>query len=223
MSSRLLGGLLLTQVGTRHNPPDELHSPFYPARGAYSSTDPAILRSHFEEIASTAQAGGAAAGDVVVALSWWGQGSQASTADTQGVQTDDRVAAALEAAEAAGVTVAWHLEPYPGRSAESVSRGARVGRGRGTPRRLGGIVCRLAVGLSDGSAPRLLRLLWRGYLVRQRTPSFAFARLLLVRPLPPFRRQVAGDVEYLERTYGHYRGVARLGRGRHPVYFAYDR
>lgn len=40
----------------------------------------------------------------------------------QGVQTDDRVAAALAAAEAEGVTVAWHLEPYPGRSAASVRR-----------------------------------------------------------------------------------------------------
>lgn len=73
------------------------------------------------EIKAMGEAGGAGDGDIVVALSWWGQASREGTSDTQGVQTDDRVQAVLTAAEATNVSIAWHLEPYPGRSAASVA------------------------------------------------------------------------------------------------------
>ena len=46
----------------------------------------------------------------MVVLSWWGQASNNQTTDTQGVQTDTRVAAALAAARRANVECAWHLE-----------------------------------------------------------------------------------------------------------------
>jgi glycoprotein endo-alpha-1,2-mannosidase len=108
-------------VGSRHSPPEILHAPFYPARGPYSSTNQYILDEHFEEIREMGARGGVSSHEVVVALSWWGQASRAGTADTQGVQTDTRIAGALMAAERANITVAWHLEPYPGRSARSVA------------------------------------------------------------------------------------------------------
>lgn len=34
--------------------------------------------------------------------------------------------------------------------------------------------------------------------------------------------QVLDDVKYLEATYGASSAVARVGVGRHPIYFAYD-
>ena len=104
-------------VGTRHTPPDSVHSPYYPLRGPYSSTNTSILDEHFGEMRALSS------GDreLVVVLSWWGRAdSPFQTSDTQGVETDDRVLAALDAAETAGIQCAWHLEPYPGRSAATV-------------------------------------------------------------------------------------------------------
>jgi len=99
--------------GVRFKPPEELHSPFRPSRGPYSSSSPALLRAHFTELAAEAGVG-------VVALSWWGPAWREGSADTQGVQTDAVLPLALDAAAAAGIKVAFHLEPYPGRTADSV-------------------------------------------------------------------------------------------------------
>jgi glycoprotein endo-alpha-1,2-mannosidase len=52
-------------------------------------------------------------------VSWWGRPG-ASAGDSQGVVTDGALAAALDAAAAAGVSVAFHLEPYAGRDAASI-------------------------------------------------------------------------------------------------------
>mmetsp|Transcript_24147 Transcript_24147/g.75781 ORF Transcript_24147/g.75781 Transcript_24147/m.75781 type:complete len:401 (+) Transcript_24147:1161-2363(+) len=98
--------------GERFNPPEELHSPYYPERGPYSASDPATLRSHMEELAG--------AGVGVLVLSWWGPAHREGTADTQGVQTDHVLPVVMRTAEEAGALVAFHLEPYPGRSADSV-------------------------------------------------------------------------------------------------------
>lgn len=100
------------QIGTRFSPPAELHSPFYPLAGPYSSSDPALLRRHFRELRAT--------GVGVAAVSWWGPGWRQNTTDTQGVSTDALLPALLAAAEAEGMAVSLHLEPYPGRSAASV-------------------------------------------------------------------------------------------------------
>lgn len=107
-------------IGQRHNPPEKLHSPYYPLRGAYSSTDETLLLEHFHEIRGLNPES-----PPVVVLSWWGQASREGTSDTQGVQTDHRVRRALVAAEKANVSIAWHLEPYPGRSATSVAEDVR--------------------------------------------------------------------------------------------------
>ena len=98
--------------GTSFKPPDEPHSPFYPARGLYSSHDKAVLLDQMREIS--------AAGVDSVMLSWWGQAAADVTRDSQGVSTDELVPAVLDAAAAAGVGVTWHIEPYGGRNAHSV-------------------------------------------------------------------------------------------------------
>ena len=85
-------------------PPEDVASNFYPARGAYSNTDPAILDAHMADMA--------AAGIDLVVSSWWGRGS-----------FEDKVLpAVLRAAAARGLRVAVHLEPYGGRSVETVER-----------------------------------------------------------------------------------------------------
>src|SRR5712691_5516338 len=81
-----------------HQPSGDLASAFYPARGAYSSSDPTVVDAQMREIAR------AGIGEVVV--SWWGRGSA----------VDERLPAVLAAARRHGLEVAAHLEPYGGRT-----------------------------------------------------------------------------------------------------------
>jgi len=81
-----------------HQPSGDLASAFYPARGAYSSSDQSVLDAQMHEIAR------AGIGEVVV--SWWGRGSA----------VDERLPAVLAAARRHGLEVAAHLEPYGGRT-----------------------------------------------------------------------------------------------------------
>jgi glycoprotein endo-alpha-1,2-mannosidase len=106
------------QIGKRHHPPGSLHSPFYPLRGPYSSSDPFIISSHFHEMRD--------AGIGVAVLSWWGQRSRPESRDTQGVSTDEIIPLILATASALdGISVAFHLEPYPGRTAQSTAEDLR--------------------------------------------------------------------------------------------------
>jgi len=98
--------------GQPFTPPDQPHSPFYPARGLYSSGDAAVLREQMSELA--------AAGVDTVMLSWWGQAGHDIRRDSQGVSTDELVPTVLDAAAAAGIGVTWHLEPYGGRTPRTV-------------------------------------------------------------------------------------------------------
>ncbi len=87
----------------QHDPPDNLASSFYPVRGAYSSTDPATVADQMRELRA-ARVG-------VIAVSWWGQGS-----------IEDKVLPLVVAqAAAAGIKVAFHLEPYAGQTAQSLA------------------------------------------------------------------------------------------------------
>jgi glycoprotein endo-alpha-1,2-mannosidase len=100
------------QIGQEHHPPESIHSSFYPVRGTYSSRDPSTLSSHFREMR--------AAGISVAVVSWWGQKSRSESHDSQGVSTDSLIPAVLAAAATIdGLTIAFHMEPYPGRTAES--------------------------------------------------------------------------------------------------------
>ena len=65
-------------IGTSYSPEDgNLHSPYYPAGGPYSSDDPAKLKSQMLELQS--------AGVDVAVASWWGRPG-VSSADSQGTQ-----------------------------------------------------------------------------------------------------------------------------------------
>jgi hypothetical protein len=85
-----------------HAPPSDLYSMFYPASGPYSSSDAHVVADQMSEIRT--------AGVDEVVVSWWGRGSQ----------EDARLPLVLAAARHTGLSVAIHLEPYPGRSSQSV-------------------------------------------------------------------------------------------------------
>lgn len=85
-----------------HTPPEDIGADLYPALGPYDSGDPAAVDQHMSWVSQS--------GAGVIVYSWWGQGSY----------EDSLVPVVLDAAAAHGVTVAWHVEPYPGRTATSV-------------------------------------------------------------------------------------------------------
>src|SRR5919202_323807 len=84
-------------------PPLDLASHYYPARGPYSSSDPKVLRAQMRDIAR--------AGVRQVVVSWWGSGSI----------EDVRLPMVLRAAKARGLDVAVHLEPYGGRTIQTLA------------------------------------------------------------------------------------------------------
>jgi hypothetical protein len=80
----------------------DVASSYYPARGLYSSSSEPVVRAQMREIA--------AARVQEVVSSWWGWGSA----------EDVRLPLVVKEAHAAGLAVAVHLEPYPGRTIETV-------------------------------------------------------------------------------------------------------
>jgi glycoprotein endo-alpha-1,2-mannosidase len=86
-----------------HAPPFDLASSFFPLRGAYSSGDPRLLGAQMTDIA--------ASGVDVVVSSWWGRGSP----------EDQRLPTVMRAAKRRGLEVAVQLEPYQGRTVETVA------------------------------------------------------------------------------------------------------
>jgi glycoprotein endo-alpha-1,2-mannosidase len=100
-----------TQGG--HVPPFDVASHFFPARGPYSSSDPRVLRGQMEDIAS--------AGVDEVVSSWWGRGSP----------EDDRLGAVMHDARRVKLEVAIQLEPYPGRTVDTVAADLSYLRGLG--------------------------------------------------------------------------------------------
>jgi hypothetical protein len=89
-----------------HRPPADVYSRYYPARGAYSSSDPALVNAQMAEIA--------AAGVDEVIVSWWGRTST----------EDQRLPMVLAAARRHGLQPAIHLEPYAGRSTVTIAEDA---------------------------------------------------------------------------------------------------
>ena len=80
----------------------DIVSNYFPARGLYSSSDSKVVAEQMREIAST--------GVREVITSWWGWGSP----------EDQRLPLVIRAAHAAGLSVAVHLEPYRGRTIDTV-------------------------------------------------------------------------------------------------------
>ncbi len=94
----------------------DIASNYFPVRGLYSSSDERVVRAQMREIA--------AAGVREVISSWWGWGSP----------EDLRLPLVLRAAHAAGLSVAAHLEPYPGRTIDTIEADILHLRGLGITR-----------------------------------------------------------------------------------------
>jgi hypothetical protein len=84
------------------SPPLNISSDYYPQLGPYSSLDPAVVAQHFAWLRE--------AGVGVIISSWWGRPSIEEKA----------VPLLLEMGERYGIQVAFHLEPYAGRSATAL-------------------------------------------------------------------------------------------------------
>ncbi|HEX5265299.1 MAG TPA: hypothetical protein VFW24_00865 [Acidimicrobiales bacterium] len=87
-----------------HSPPLDIGSDYYPGRGAYSSSDPSVVDAQMADLA------GAGVDEAVV--SWWGRGSF----------EDQKLPLVEQLAAAHGVQVGVQIEPYDGRSADSVAQ-----------------------------------------------------------------------------------------------------
>jgi hypothetical protein len=84
------------------DPPLSIASDYYPVMGAYSQSDPALLAQHFAWMRE--------AGVGLIISSWWGQGDP----------TDRALPLMLDVADHYGVKIAFHIENYGGRTAESL-------------------------------------------------------------------------------------------------------
>jgi glycoprotein endo-alpha-1,2-mannosidase len=96
-----------------HAPPDDIASSYYPATGVYSSSDRRLVAQQMDEIR--------AAGVDEVDVSWWGRGSP----------EDTRLPLVASTAQADGLAVAVHIEPYAGRSVASIAADVQYLRGYG--------------------------------------------------------------------------------------------
>jgi hypothetical protein len=96
-----------------HSPPFDIGSVFYPLRGSYSSNDARVLAAQMRDIR--------AAGVREVVSSWWGRGSV----------EDARLPRVQRTARRFGLVTAVQLEPYPGRTAQSVADDVVYLRGLG--------------------------------------------------------------------------------------------
>jgi glycoprotein endo-alpha-1,2-mannosidase len=81
------------------HPPKDISSDYYPALGAYSSNDPQVVAQHMTWLRQ--------AGIGLIIVSWWGQASQ----------EERPVPLILQMADRYGLKVAFHIEPYSGRTA----------------------------------------------------------------------------------------------------------
>jgi glycoprotein endo-alpha-1,2-mannosidase len=82
--------------------PEDLPSDYFPALGAYSSNDPAVVAQHMAWLRQ--------AGIGVIVLSWWGRGCR----------EEKPVPLILQMAQRYGIKVSFHIEPYDGRSASGL-------------------------------------------------------------------------------------------------------
>lgn len=85
-----------------HVPPTDISSAYYPMLGPYSSQDPTVLEQHIRWIAG--------ANINVLIYSWWGKNDP----------TDSGAKQVLDLAADYALKVAFLIEPYPGRSIQSI-------------------------------------------------------------------------------------------------------
>lgn len=92
----------------RHVPPDDIGASFYPQLGCYSSKDPAVISAHMHQLRK--------AGVGVIAVSWY----PAGMSDDEGPPPDPVIPVLLDAAFKYSIKVTLHIEPYKGRTPQSV-------------------------------------------------------------------------------------------------------
>jgi len=101
--------------GVKFHPPHNIHAAYYPQRGCYSSKDPRLLNAHMHELADI--------GVTAIVVNWWGR-PYVDIPDDElhepDVSTDELMPLVLDAAQKHGIEVAIHLEPYEGRSLETI-------------------------------------------------------------------------------------------------------
>ena len=85
-----------------HAPPRDIASDYYPELGPYSSNDPAVVARHMAWLRQ--------AGIGVIIVSWWGRGSD----------EERPIPLIMKTAAQYGIKVAFHIEPYSGRTADSL-------------------------------------------------------------------------------------------------------
>jgi glycoprotein endo-alpha-1,2-mannosidase len=101
--------------GRRHKAPLEIHSPYYPQRGCYSTSSVHTIKDQMMELQRSHVN--------VVVLSWWGRKEQAGTTDTQGVSTDDTIQIVIDIVEKIpNMYFSIHMEPYAGRTSQSIEK-----------------------------------------------------------------------------------------------------
>jgi glycoprotein endo-alpha-1,2-mannosidase len=97
----------------RHVPPEDIGAGFYPQLGCYSSKDPVVMESHMYQLRL--------AGVGVVSVSWYPPGK----ADDEGIPPDPLLPLILDIAQMYFIKVAIHIEPYKGRSPNTVREDLR--------------------------------------------------------------------------------------------------
>lgn len=85
-------------------PPEDISSDFYPLLGPYSMSDPEVLAQHFAWLRQ--------AGVGLIISSWWGKYDR----------TDTALPLMLDIADHYGIKIAFHIEPYSGRTAANLMR-----------------------------------------------------------------------------------------------------
>ena len=91
----------------QHKPPDDIGANFYPLLGCYSSRNVETISQHLEWIQE--------AGIGVMVVSWY----PPDQADYEGKPFDQLFPLILDAAKEYNVKVAFHIEPYKGRTPEN--------------------------------------------------------------------------------------------------------
>ncbi len=98
-------------IGTSFDPDiDEIGANFYPSIGPYSSSSFDVIRLHMKQMKE--------AGSSVIIISWYPPG----TADDAGEPSDRLLPTLLTVADEYGLKVALHIEPYKGRSPDTLKR-----------------------------------------------------------------------------------------------------
>ena len=92
----------------RHVPPDDIGASFYPELGCYSSKGPAVIDKHMFQLRS--------AGVGVIAVSWY----PAGLSDDEGPPPDPVIPVLLDAPPTISIKITLHIEPYKGRTLQSV-------------------------------------------------------------------------------------------------------